>query len=227
MNNGLLWIKVANSYTALVGVFSALSYQVQIKDEDDNITDTAYTPVIGKTLTHPTTGVITAQDSYNVIDGTKTQEVSNDTAVEGVVAVNTTNYPLALNGGVWANIITATGVVERGIIGTDSTTATGTLTYQLATPIVTQHLPRAIDVTENSTIYLSAEGDPTQSTIPTTSYKLASNISASVIALNSATRGLQKTADTHKVLINANKLSIENNQEYLVFMDIRGMRRLI
>ena len=73
-------------------------------------------------------------------DGTwkKVQRVSDGVAVIGVVAVNTINYPLSQTGGSFINVLTAGGT-ETGIIGTNSTSADGTLYYQLATPMETYY----------------------------------------------------------------------------------------
>ena len=69
-------------------------------------------------------------------NGVLTKRVKKDTA-SGVIAVNTTNYPLAKNGGQFVNYLTAGGM-EIGIIGTDSTTGAGTLYYELALPVTHQ-----------------------------------------------------------------------------------------
>ena len=64
------------------------------------------------------------------------KRVSDDTSVTGVVAVNTTNYPLAKDTGSFINQLDAGGY-ETGIIGTDSTSGDGTLSYELAEPVTT------------------------------------------------------------------------------------------
>jgi hypothetical protein len=73
---------------------------------------------------------------YKVDKYVKNQRI-NKIAVVGVVAVNTTNYPLAKNGGQFINYLTAGGS-EIGVIGTDSTSGDGTMYYELATPIETE-----------------------------------------------------------------------------------------
>ena len=65
------------------------------------------------------------------------KRVSDLTAVTGVVAVNTTNYPTAKTGGVFINYLTAGGS-ETGIIGTNSTSGNGTLQYEILTPVETE-----------------------------------------------------------------------------------------
>jgi len=80
---------------------------------------------------------------YSLPNGTKdSQEIRNGKYYEihkiktadvvGVVAVNTTNYPLAKNGGQFINYLT-TGGTETGVIGTNSTSGSGFLLYELAT----------------------------------------------------------------------------------------------
>ena len=66
------------------------------------------------------------------VGNVKTKYVE-EVAVVGIVSVDDTEYPLALTGGAFTNYLTAGGQ-ESGIIGTDSTTASGTLQYVLATP---------------------------------------------------------------------------------------------
>ena len=82
--------------------------------------------------------VPSAKDTYSVVNGrmVRTQSVSIPVAVASGVAVNVTNYPLAKTGGNFVNVITAGGE-EVGIVGTDSTTAIGSLRFELATPIIT------------------------------------------------------------------------------------------
>ena len=80
------------------------------------------------------------------------KNVSDGVAVVGVVAINTTNYSLAKDTGYFYNDITG-GIVESGIIGTDSTTATGTLYYELATPVITQLSLDEIYSFEDGTLY--------------------------------------------------------------------------
>ncbi len=80
------------------------------------------------------------------------QNVSTPEAVVGVVAINVTNYPLAKTGGTWINDITGGGV-ENGIIGTDSTSASGTLQYELATPVITPLTLDEIMSFSSGTIY--------------------------------------------------------------------------
>ena len=63
--------------------------------------------------------------------------------VVGVVAVNTTNYTDAKNGGKFINYL-ASGTVEIGVIGTDSKSGDGTIFYELANHIETEVLSNGI-----------------------------------------------------------------------------------
>ena len=82
--------------------------------------------------------VPSAKDSVEVQDGklVHVKRVSDSVAVSSGVAVNVTNYPLAKTGGNFRVELTAGGV-QIGVIGTDSTSGAGNLTYELATPITT------------------------------------------------------------------------------------------
>ena len=79
-------------------------------------------------------GTVKDYVDVDVDDGVAHQLISDEVAVATGIAVNTTNYPLALDTGTWRNELTAGGT-ETGVIGTDSTSGAGTLTYQLATEI--------------------------------------------------------------------------------------------
>jgi hypothetical protein len=81
------------------------------------------------------------KDSVDTVNGKliKYQRIGTDDVV-GVVSVDTTNYPDALDGGVFINYLTAGGS-ETGTIGTDSTSGDGFLTYELAEPIETELQP--------------------------------------------------------------------------------------
>ena len=107
------------------------------KDKDDNIVSVSYTPhnIVLRRLPNGTRDTIEQKS-----DGTwkKVQRVSDGVAVVGVVAVNTINYPLSQTGGSFINVLTAGGT-ETGIIGTNSTSADGTLYYELLTPVETYH----------------------------------------------------------------------------------------
>jgi len=65
------------------------------------------------------------------------QNISDETNIVGVVSVNTTNYPLAKDGGQFVNFLDS-GSFEIGTIGTDSTTGNGTMLYELNIPVITE-----------------------------------------------------------------------------------------
>lgn len=93
-----------------------------------------FLPAIGNSLPN---GV--ADSIKTVADGwEKVKKVYTPEAVASGVAVNTTNYPTAKNGGQWVNELTAGGT-EIGVVGTDSTTGAGMLRFELATPITTHY----------------------------------------------------------------------------------------
>lgn len=93
-----------------------------------------FLPAIGNSLPNGVADSIkTVADEWE-----HSKRVSTPTSVGSGVAVNTTNYPTAKNGGQWVNELTAGGT-EIGVVGTDSTTGTGMLRFELATPIVTHY----------------------------------------------------------------------------------------
>jgi hypothetical protein len=95
------------------------------------------------------------KDSVDTVNGKliKTQRIGTDD-VTGVVSVDLTNYPDAKSGGVFINYLTAGGS-ETGIIGTDSTSGDGFLTYELATPIETELQPIGnLQGHPNGTVYV-------------------------------------------------------------------------
>lgn len=93
-----------------------------------------FLPAIGNSLPN---GV--ADSVKTVADGWEhTKRISTPVSVASGVAVNTTNYPTAKNGGQWVNELTAGGT-EIGVVGTDSTTGVGMLRFELATPITTHY----------------------------------------------------------------------------------------
>lgn len=93
------------------------------------------------------------RDEYVIETGVLTKKVSDGTAVVGVVAVNTTNYPLAKDTGSWINELDAGGY-ETGVIGTDSTSGDGTLYYELATPTTTEHDAQILTGYASGTFYI-------------------------------------------------------------------------
>jgi hypothetical protein len=82
----------------------------------------------------------TAQDGIVYKNGVpyKNENVETDN-VTGIVSVDTTNYPLAKDGGTFINYLTAGGS-EIGVIGTDSTSGDGVLDYELATADTSKEL---------------------------------------------------------------------------------------
>lgn len=102
---------------------------------------------------------------YRLPNGVKDEELQRDgkmyrvkrintVAVVGVVAVNTTNYPLAKNGGQFINYLTAGGS-EIGVIGTNSTSGDGFMLYELSTPVETEILAFGnLQGQPNGTVYV-------------------------------------------------------------------------
>jgi hypothetical protein len=75
-------------------------------------------------------------------------------AVSGIVSVDTTNYPLALDGSMFINYLSAGGS-DVGVVGTDSTTGNGFLVYQLATPFETEiEVSGNLQGHPNGTVYI-------------------------------------------------------------------------
>jgi hypothetical protein len=120
----------------------AVDAEVQLEEGTTATTYTAYNSS-EYTILDTFRSVGTAQDEAKYIDNVLNKEAwVNTVAVVGVVSVDTTNYPLAKDGGAFTNYLTAGGS-ESGVIGTDSTTASGTLYYEVALAVKSQ--PQAIN----------------------------------------------------------------------------------
>jgi len=144
----------------------------------------------------------------------------NKVAVVGVVAVNTTNYPLAKNGGQFINYLTSGGS-EIGVIGTNSTSGSGNLYYELATPIETEisAIGNAMAY-PNGTVYVEqATSDfgiyGTNLTISNSNYpilafdeiyKLNADGSSTKLANSGATISGDKLSFTHSSLTNGDSV---------------------
>jgi hypothetical protein len=99
----------------------------------------------------------TIRDTKIVRDGKWyiNKRLSNLTTVASGVAVNTTNYPLAKNGGQFINYFDVGGA-EIGVIGTNSTTGAGKMLYELASVGETEILAIGdIQSYTSGTIYVS------------------------------------------------------------------------
>jgi hypothetical protein len=123
------------------GVILASDLSLALPQLELGSTATTYAPFEAhdQYLTAPDgRSVPSAKDSVEVQDGelVHVKRISTSVAVGSGVAVNVTNYPLAKTGGNFRVELTAGGV-QIGVIGTDSTSGAGTLTYELATPITT------------------------------------------------------------------------------------------
>jgi len=103
------------------------------------------------------------KDEYSATDGTKTQRVG---VKENVASGTVINYvDMATDGQFVAYY--AGGTSQTGVKGDTLTALAVTLTYQLATPIVTKLPAQApLQVFENGTVYVEPIGDPAESTVP-------------------------------------------------------------
>jgi hypothetical protein len=137
-------------YTS-TGVHNELSVEIALSTDtyDDTLviqleqsaTATTYEPYEAHDLyfTAPEgRSILGVEDSVEVSDGVlvHVQRISNSVAVSSGVAVNVANYPLAKTSGNFRVELTAGGV-QIGVIGTDSTSGAGTLTYVLTTEVKT------------------------------------------------------------------------------------------
>jgi len=135
-------LDIVHSMSAGTDIQNAI-VNVAAKSEDETESNTVDTNITLRRIK-------STQDTLTT-DGLTTRKISSGEAVVGVVAVNVTNYPTAKTGGYWYNDITG-GIVETGIVGTDSTSASGTLYYELTTPTYTMYDFDTIETYANGTI---------------------------------------------------------------------------
>ena len=136
-------------------------------------------------------GTVKDYVDVDVDDGVAHQLISDEVAVATGIAVNTTNYPLALDTGTWRNELTAGGT-ETGVIGTDSTSGAGTLTYQLAAEVLYKDcVSGGLVAYPDGTIEVEPlTGELEDSAIPTIEYTYPKNTAG---AIESNSDGLNKT----------------------------------
>ena len=99
--------------------------------ESYQISTSYYQLPLNKELKSLPSGV---KDNIN-INNVLTQNISDSVAITSGTAVNTTNYPLAKNGGQF-RIALDSGGEQIGTIGTDTANGNGQLTYELNTPLI-------------------------------------------------------------------------------------------
>jgi hypothetical protein len=188
-------------------------------------TATAYEPYVSTTM------LLNGDVGYRLPNGVKDEVITRDgkmyrvkrinsVAVVGVVSVNTTNYPLAKNGGQFINYLTAGGS-EIGVIGTNSTSGDGFMLYELATPIPTEILALGNLIGyENGTVYIDdimqdADIYGTNATITNTDYpiktlesviKINADGSQTALAVSGATVASGGLSFTHALLTSGDKV---------------------
>jgi hypothetical protein len=131
-------------------------------------TATPYEPykesIVNVNLPEPLRSVPSANDEINVTTGKATIRIGHKTDVASGTVIN---YVDMADGGqyyAWNN----DGETETGIKGDTLEIDATSLTYQLATPIVTKLPAQApLQVFENGTVYAEPIGDPSETTLPT------------------------------------------------------------